>query len=422
MRYVTGISKLLLYIRIAVDVAIRYMFRMNPVQYVVFLRRASILLCCFWHNKTVKMANGYKLQLYLPAYPSKAFFYTIDSKLLRKNPGPATVVYSMTKACNYKCPHCYQRCDQGIDMSEQVLAETARKIHEAGVSMFDIEGGEPFLRFERLKKIFTVLDEESEIWVNTHGGDVAAAQLKELKSMGLLGLMVSIHSPQENLHDEFTGIPGSFKNACRTIKIARELGLAVTINSVLSAEQIESGLLDDLMELAKSLDCDFVQLIHPKPSGLWLSCEKQIHQSGEVVKAAREKHKQYNSHSFKDYPVLMAQVFEEDADCLGCTAGGVDRFYVNAAGEVQPCEFLNISFGNVNEESFEKIFDRMRSCFSVPCSQWLCCSKSQEIAAMIEKYQPGSTPLKWQYTKELVKDWNRGEPTKLYGRLGVYQK
>jgi hypothetical protein len=36
------------------------------------------------------------------------------------------------------------------------------------------------------------------------------------------------------------------------------------------------------------------------------------------------------------------QVFESPAP-FGCTAGGIDRFYLNANGEVQPCEFLNVS-------------------------------------------------------------------------------
>ena len=40
---------------------------------------------------------------------------------------------------------------------------------------------------------------------------------------------------------------------------------------------------------------------------------------------------------------------------------GMDKFYVNAKGNVKPCEFLNISFDNIANEEFEPIYDRMKN-------------------------------------------------------------
>lgn len=170
--FITGLRKGLIYARIAMHVACRYAaqpgrFRWSPIAYVRFLKRAWHLLLLFHHNKIVRVFNGYKLHLYLPAYPSRAFFHAMETKLLRNPPGPTTVVFSMTKACTYKCRHCYQRNDAGRDLDETLLLETARNVRDAGVAMFDIEGGEPFLRFPRLLKLVQALDERSEIWVNT---------------------------------------------------------------------------------------------------------------------------------------------------------------------------------------------------------------------------------------------------------------
>jgi len=41
-------------------------------------------------------------------------------------------VYSMTKACSYACPHCYQRHDHGPDLEEDLLLGTARAVVDAG--------------------------------------------------------------------------------------------------------------------------------------------------------------------------------------------------------------------------------------------------------------------------------------------------
>jgi MoaA/NifB/PqqE/SkfB family radical SAM enzyme len=376
----------------------------------------------FRHNKVVRVPSGYKLQLYLPAYPTQAFFRTIESKLIHQPPGPATIVYSITKACDYKCSHCYQRNDRGADLSQEKLIETALKIRSAGVTMFDIEGGEPFLTFKRLTALLESLGQGVEIWVNTHGGSVDAGKLETLKNLGLFGLMISIHSPNAEEHDQFTGVQSSFKAACKAAELSKKLGLTVAINSVLTREQLDRGQLDELMELARKLDCDFVQLIHPKPAGKWLKASDKIKQNKKHLESVKAKHKLYNSHNCKDYPALAAQVFEERIESLGCTAGGVDRFYVNAAGEVQPCEFLNISFGNVNDEAFEDIFARMRSYFKEPCSNWLCCTISPQIVALVDKYELETTPVPWKYTSELVEKWDRGQPTKLYKRLGIYNQ
>jgi len=423
--FITGLPKALIYLRIALHVAGYYalrprLLRLSPVAYLRFLIRALRLLLVFRHNKVVRVFNGYKLHLYLPAYPSPAFFYAIETNLLRAQPGPTTVVFSMTKACSYKCPHCYQHKDTGADLDEDLMIETARDIQDAGVAMFDIEGGEPFLRFPRLLRLVQALDERAEIWANTTGARLTGEMLEQLKTAGLFGLMVSIHSPDRKRHDAFTGVPGSFDLACDTLRLCRQVGLVAAINSVLSEDEVEGDGLDRLMDLSRELDCDYVQLIHPKPSGLWRGRDEGMQRRQEVIGKAQQAHTLYNSRERHDYPSLAAQVFEESERVLGCTAGAVDRFYVNANGEVQPCEFLNISFGNVNGEPFDRIYERMRSFFPTPCTDWLCCTQAPAIRELLQKHQLQRTPLPWRVTQELVADWDRGERTPVYEKLGIY--
>jgi hypothetical protein len=106
---------------------------------------------------------------------------------------------------------------------------------------------------------------------------------------------------------------------------------------------------------------------------------------------------------------------------FGCTAGAIDRLYVGAGGEVQPCEFLNLSFGNVGEEPLDDILRRMRSHFQQPCEDWLCCTQAAAIAQLVREHGLTTTPLPWPVTQELVSHWRRGTPTRLYAKLGVYR-
>lgn len=425
-RFITGFGKVCFFIRLALGVVLRYAlrpsaFHWSPLAYLRFLSRALSLLLVFRHNKIVRVFNGWKFQLYLPAYPSQAFFYALESKLLRTPPAPITIVYSMTKACSYHCAHCYQQQDSGADIEEALLIATARRIQEAGVAMFDIEGGEPFLRFPRLLALVRAIDGRSDVWVNTTGAQMTEEMLAQLKDAGLFGLMVSIHSPKAVTHDAFTGVPGSFTLACETLRLCRRMGLVAAMNSVLSEQDVRDGGVDRLMELARELACDYVQLIHPKAAGRWLGKETELQADATLLREIERLHLLYNSRLRPDYPSLAAQAFEEKASAVGCTAGGIDRFYVNAYGEVQPCEFLNLSFGNVQEEPFEVIFARMRSYFPEPCTDWLCSKHAGAIHALFQEHGLTRTPLPWAITQQLVKQWDRGEPTRLYAKMGIYR-
>jgi MoaA/NifB/PqqE/SkfB family radical SAM enzyme len=420
----TGAAKALLYGRIALHVAARYgtrprVFRWNPFRYVVFLRRALLLLLAFRHDKPVRTSMGWKVHLYVPAFPSAAFFHTIEAKLLMRPPGPSTVVYSMTKACQYRCPHCYQRKDKGSDVEQDQLCAIARRLQDMGVAFFNIEGGEPFMRFDRLLHLVRALDSRSEIWINTTGDGATPERLKELKESGTAGLIVSIHSPRAAEHDAFCKVPGAFETACRCVRQAREAGLAVAFNSVLSQEGLKKGQLRELMVLADELGCHFVQLIHPKPSGGWLGRDDDMQRSELILNTIREAHLHYNSGASPYTTALAAQAFEEQSGVLGCTAGAIDRLYVNANGELQPCEFLNISFGNLTKEPFEEVYGRMRAAFPDARTDWLCCTQAPEIHRVFLESGGKHTPLPWERTRELVEGWDRGAQTPMYRKLGI---
>lgn len=421
----TGFNKILIYLRIVIHIPVYYLFLhgyfRSPVKYFRFLLRAFRLLMAFRHNKVVRVENGYKLHLYLPAYPSRAFFNAIETKLIKTPPGPTSVVFSITKACHYKCLHCYQHKDTGKDLDDDLLVKTAGEVRDTGVSMFDIEGGEPFLRFDRLLKVIEALDDRCEIWVNSTGDGIEPGMLERLKEAGLFGLMVSMHSPDAEIHDQFTGIPGSFKKAYDTLNTCRMMGLSTAFNTVLSEKEVRSGGIDKIMEMAREIDCDYVQLIHPKPAGAWLGRSKGMQTDPGIIKTVRREHLRYNSREKQDYPSLAAQAFEESEEIFGCTSGAVDRFYIGAGGEVQPCEFLNISFGNVKEEPFDIIYKRMRSHFQKPCQDWLCCTQAESINEIFKLKDIRHTPLPWEETKRLVNNWQRGKLTNLYEKLGIYK-
>lgn len=408
-RTITGLLRYVHDARLAVTVLLHYgrkvaRGKVSFAQYLRFIKRLFVLAGFLKDYKPIRIHNGYKVHLYLPSFGSKAFYTALD-KFVSGKIIPSHVVYSITKACPCHCTHCYQKLDVNSSMPEELMIETARKIQDEGVSLFDIEGGESFARYERLLSLVKSLEEQrSEIWVNTTGHLASFEQLVELKDAGLCGLMVSIHHFDAKKHDAFLGREKSYLAATKVIQIAHKAGLATVINCCPSQEMIEAGGLRKIMDIARDLSCAYVQFIHEKPSGNLVEQGSRMMEP-EFLKSQINEHIYFNKSP--EYPAVSFQVFE--ATYLGCTAGGVERFYVNADGEVQPCEFLNISFGNVRDESFEAIYARMREHFPSSTKDWLCNSENAVIQEFIKKHDVKRLPTKKDLTIQLIERFEPGK-------------
>jgi MoaA/NifB/PqqE/SkfB family radical SAM enzyme len=317
-------------------------------RFIFFLQRLLLFLSRMQHNKYVKIGGNTRLGLYVPGFPAGAF-YTACNKFMQfdeKMPC-TTVLISITSACRYNCSYCYQKLDRGRDVDIDILINTVKKLQDKGIAFFNIEGGEPFLAFDRLKKICAAIDDRSEIWINSTGAGMTGERLAELKQMNVTAIMFSLHSPDANVFNRFMGRDYAWDTLKAGVNMCHEAGLAVAFNTCLMKKDFYNGTFERIMEMARDFNACLIQIIKPKPAGGWLAKE-DIEFTPEDLAYIRAKVHKYNlKKEFSQYPSISAQIIEEDKAVFGCTAGGTDRFYINAKGDLQPCEFLNISFGNI---------------------------------------------------------------------------
>ena len=247
---ITGFRKFLLYVRMSLACAWRYW------RHPAALMKASQLTRIFFKHKLKRLASGeYKLDFYLPRYPSQAFFTALEDKVICRPPRPVSVVLSISKACAYKCPHCYQRKDDPHEMPLPVLVENVRKMRDFGIVAWAVEGGEPLLRFERLEAVLSEIV-GLEVWVNSTGYGATPEKIRRLAELKVTGVMSSIHSVDEKAHDAFTGVVGSWRRALGFLRDCREAGMLVGFNTVLSDREVVDGGIDRIMDLAAENNCD----------------------------------------------------------------------------------------------------------------------------------------------------------------------
>lgn len=386
--------------------------------FILLLKRLLLFVSRVQHNKFVKINGKTRLGLYVPGFPSQAFYTACQkfSQFSEKMPC-STVLLSITSACPYNCNYCYQKLDKGKDVEIETLIGTVRKLQEMGIAFFNIEGGEPFLVYDRLKRLCTVIDARSEIWINSTGAGMTRERLVELKEMDVTAIMFSLHSPDADVFNKFMGNNSAWDAMEAGVRMCHDAGLAVAFNTCLMRDDFYNGTFEQIMEAVGDFKACLIQIIKPKSAGGWLE-KGDIEFTPEDLAYIKARVNQYNlQEEFSGYPSISAQIIEEDKAVFGCTAGGIDRFYINAKGDLQPCEFLNISFGNIAVDKFEDIYQKMRSCFAWGGDCYLCESCSKKIHKLYQENSLKSLPLPPELSEKIYSSWDRGRRTDLYERL-----
>lgn len=391
---------------------------LKPGRFFSYLRRLLIFLSKMKGNKYIKVSNGTKINLYVPAFPTKAFFHATHKMLEFEKKMPAiTALVSITSACRYDCEHCYQKRDKGKDVNINQLKDAVRYFQDNGVAFFNLEGGEPFLVYPRLKALCETIDDRSEILINSTGDGITLERLIELKeSCNLLGVMFSLHTDDPERLNQFMKSDQAWSNLVNGIGYCHKAGVSVMFNACLPRDAFYNGGFDKVMRRAKELGGSLIQLIKPKSAGGWL-LEGADHFSPEDLEYIKHRVIEYNTlHAYKSYPFIAAMIIDEDADHFGCTAGGTDRFYLNAKGDIQACEFLNISFGNITEEPVENIYSRMRESFEKPGCNWLCEAYHAKIVDQFQHLGQPVLPLAPEVTRKIMNTVDHGEEPDFYKR------
>jgi MoaA/NifB/PqqE/SkfB family radical SAM enzyme len=387
--------------------------------YFRILKRLLYFFSKMKENKYVKIGRLTKVNLYVPFFPTKAFYTACDKVTAFEEKMPAvSALLSVTSACRFNCEHCYQKYDKGKDVPIEILVDVIHNLQNKGIAFFNIEGGEPFMAFDRLLRVCRAIDDRSEILINSTGFGMTTERLKLLReNKNLMGVMFSLHTDTPEKMNAFMGNDDAWFSMVKGIALCHENNIPVMFNTCLLPEAFKNGTFERILDLEKEFGGCLVQLIKPKTAGGWLhgKIEKFTLEDTALVKEKVSKYNQAKPHV--DYPFVYCMLMEEEPEMFGCTAGGTDRFYINAKGDLQPCEFLNFSFGNIATDDFDTIYYNMRSEFHIPGQCLLCDEFASEIYQKHLEDASSNLPIKPELSEQIYAVWDRGEPTEFYEKL-----
>lgn len=345
-----------------------------------------------------------------PRWPSPAFDRMIAAGGM--NLTPETIVHrhhigtaflGITCRCGYDCEHCYDAANRGEEESVGVTSwvEVTRRLEEIGTGVIVLTGGEPMLRYDCLLAILEAHDARlTDLHLHTSGAGVTPSRARELARAGLVAAGIGLDFPDAERHDRFRGAPGAFAAAAGALEAFVDAGVFTYMNVCLTPRLLVNRGLYGLLELARALRVGAVQLLEPKPCGRYAQRDASQLLSDEARRRVWAFFSEANrSPRYRHHPPVAAPALFERPEACGCLMGGVSQLAINSAGEVQPCLFVPVSFGNVVSEGFDAILARMRAanpgprnqdCPAVPLARALAlwCERTGRGVARYEEFRP----------------------------------
>lgn len=391
----TGIRKYLTFMRMYKR---RYKLSLPFLVYALKLAR---------YEKPVKLGDKIVLSSFVPPFPSKAFDRFIDSfgKLI-----PTSIYLGVTNKCKYDCWHCSSRYRAGEELTANELIKVIKDFQALGASVFGFTGGEPLLRAE-LAEIIKAVDDRSSTVLFTSGNGFTNEKAKELKEACLFCVVVSLDHFKAEVHDILRGKKGAFEVAINAIKLSKKHSFYTVVSTVITKQLL--GSVWEFLSFAKGLQVDEVRILEPVP------CGKLMKEEALLGEKDREKliHLHKHANKSRKYPKVSVFPYIESEHVIGCTAG-IDHLYIDAVGNVCPCDFTPLSFGNVKTEDVKTILGRLHTYFDRPREKCFMAEHYQEIAKEFED----KLPLSVEKSIEICKKCKPSESTDFYKKLRGIKK
>ena len=230
-----------------------------------------------------------------------------------------------------------------------------------------LTGGEPLYRADIFEIIKYTVGKGLKAALATNGTLIIPEIAKKIKEAGATRVAISLDGARPETHDGFRMQKGAFEQALNGIKLLREQGVGVQINTTVTTHNLAE--ITEIYNLALKIGAEafHIFLLVPVGCGLTIAKEKEItpEQYEEVLNWFYDKEKEsrieVKATCAPHYYRIRLQRAKAEGKTLnparGCLAGSAVCF-VSHKGDVQPCGYLPLVAGNVRQTKFKDIWEK----------------------------------------------------------------
>jgi MoaA/NifB/PqqE/SkfB family radical SAM enzyme len=251
--------------------------------------------------------------------------------------------------CNSKCEQCSCRLAYDPSRTRLSLDQFKDAIDQAmalGGFQFNITGGEPLVQLDEVLALtFYIHGRGGYVHLCSNGLLMNEEILTKLVAAGLNSLEMGLDSVLPSVHDDNRQEEG-FNKIMAVIDLAHKFKLPVILNTIITHLKIENGDMLALYKLAKAKKV-LLQITPPCVTGAWSDQDEILLDEKETL----------YFWWLMSFPGVRTDMYSS-LTRTRCPAAR-EKIGLQPYGDVVSCSLIQLTFGNIKDESLAVIRDRM---------------------------------------------------------------
>ncbi len=274
---------------------------------------------------------------------------------------PLWLLAELTYACPLQCPYCSNPLDmarQGKELDTETWLKVLREARAMGATQLGLSGGEPLLR--RDLEVIIAEGRQLGFYSNliTSGIGMDEERVETFRRAGLDHIQISFQASSQELND-FLGGTHSFERKLEMARAVKRHDYPMVLNVVLHRHNIEQ--LDQILEMAITLDADYVELANTQYYGWALHNREQLLPTREQLQNAEVVANEYRERlkqRMKIYYIIPDYYEDRPKACMN--GWGNVFLTITPDGTALPChaarQLPGLELPNVRDSSVEWIW------------------------------------------------------------------
>jgi MoaA/NifB/PqqE/SkfB family radical SAM enzyme len=254
-------------------------------------------------------------------------------KLFKKYSVKAVEI-AITYNCNQHCQHCSASFfTKKLPFTKEKIKDIIKQCADIGTIYVCLTGGEPTLDKNLEEYISEIKRYNMFPIIITNGTILDKKGILKLKKAGLMGFYVSINGSGKS-HESFANRNGNYSKAIENLLYAKKIGLFARIATVPLHETLKNKEFDNIINFARDNDIT-IKINYPIPTGSY-SKKKSVMLNEEERKIVKK---------YEKLPFVSTDLLNgiHENSCPGINSS----LYITYYGDILPCPFIPISFGNL---------------------------------------------------------------------------